>query len=117
MLSNALAIALFVSIASVVCFYLRKFVRKNAPFYGRTNILIVGGTLGVSCQIATFLYWSTLSLSSIMFLVLAGIEIAVISAIAYRPDHIDWANKTKQTTFVAQIGSLATAAVLYWISG
>ncbi|MGC9953436.1 MAG: hypothetical protein ABSD21_04055 [Rhizomicrobium sp.] len=79
----------------------RRIVRKNAPFYAPTNILIVGSVYGTALALVVGLiphffigsWWATVVLWVIGFL--------AANYIGYQFDKIDWAEKSGQTAMIA----------------
>ena len=112
---NWLTVVLFALMASVAIFYVRKFVRKNAPFYARMNILVVGATIGLSFELAAFAYSKFTSLPVYAFALLSVVQLAALFFIGHPPDSVDWTKKSRQTSNVAIVCS-ALVSVLFYLA-
>ncbi len=96
--------------------YARHIVRKNAPFYGVMNIVIVGATWGVILALAVFIGTRATPVTVLVVLAIWGLLAAAY--VGFRPDPImDWAGKARQTAFVAvSIYIVALANLLFVIT-
>jgi hypothetical protein len=66
MVSNFVGVAVSMATLSLVGGYGRRIVRKNAPFYGRSNILIVGIAFGLWISVIAHFFARSVSNSIIV---------------------------------------------------
>ena len=79
----------------------RRFIREHSPFYGPSNILIVGATLGIATFFGTTVLWWVSGLRAGMAWLGALLGLLAIAFVSIRPDPIDEHLKCGQTVIVA----------------
>jgi hypothetical protein len=100
MLGGWLGLGLGMPALALIGGYTRRFVRKNAAFYGAPNILIVGLAFGlVIALVVHFLVGNSSSVVAIVILLIWGLLSTLY--LGYEPDPIDWAKKSQQVGIVA----------------
>jgi hypothetical protein len=115
MLLNWLGFIVGLVAVNLVGGYTRRFVQRNAPFYGKSNILVVGIAFGVLLGglVQVFCRPVNDSVFAIVVLTLWGLLAALY--IGYRPDPIDWANKSRQVAGVAALAYLGMTVGLFLV--
>jgi hypothetical protein len=78
--------------------YTRRFVRKNAAFYGVQNILIVGIVFGLVIALIVHFLIGKNSVVALIVLLIWGLLSNLY--LGYEPDPIDWAKKSQQVGIV-----------------
>ena len=88
-------------------------MRKNAPFYAVSNILIVGLLYGAAIGIIVYFVGQAIwpSWAAVVFLSFWGL--LSILYLGYSPDPIDWANKAQQTGIVGAISYAVVIAAFF----
>ena len=95
----------------------RSFVRHHAPFYDRSSILIVGGTIGIIAAALVISGGRLVQLSPADCMIAAIAGILAISFVGWRPDRIDEWKKSRQTVIIAvptYAIALLLAGLLRW---
>ena len=94
-----LGLALGIPALALIGGYTRRFVRKNAAFYGVPNILIVGLAFGLVIALVVHFLVGNSSVVAIVILLIWGLLSTLY--LGYEPDPIDWAKKSQQVGIVA----------------
>jgi hypothetical protein len=81
--------------------YGRRFIVKNAPFYARANILVVGGFAGVFMAIIITGFISTFTNFTLSRIALRLWGLLSMLYLGHEPDAIDWARKAQQVSYIA----------------
>ena len=115
MVGSWVGVALSMSLLCFVGGYGRRIVRKNAPFYGKSNILIVGITFGVVVGVITHFLARWVSSSLVVLGVLSFWGLLTTLYLGYKPNPNDWANKADQTAMFATIGYVVVSGGLFFL--
>jgi len=91
--------------------YSRRFVRKNAPDYERSNILLVGAVFGfVIGLVAVFGAQSGPTIATVVLFIWGFLAAAYL---AFETDATDRAKKSRQVGVVAATAYVLVVSVLY----
>jgi hypothetical protein len=112
-------IAFFVSanLVLVESNYLRRIVRRNAPFYATTNILIVGATHGVVLALLVHFTNSLFLVSDVGRWVMYALGFLGSGYLGFSPDEIDYDHRTRKTASIASFSYLTAVGVLWVVNG
>jgi hypothetical protein len=99
----------------IAAYFVRRFVRHNAPFYATSNILIVGAVIGVGAICAVWVLLQASGLPKALDWIGLILGLAAVAAIAIRPDRIDWAKKSRPTAIVAAIVYAVSAGASFLV--
>jgi len=99
MIGSWLGLALGVPALVIIGGCARSFVRHNAPFYSKLNILVVGIGYGFVLALVVHFLVGKESVIAAVLLFLWGLLSALY--LGYKPDPIDWAKKSQQVGIVA----------------
>jgi hypothetical protein len=94
----------------------RRLVRHNAPFYARSNILIVGSVFGVTGAVIAHFISRLISPSIFVLGALTLWGLLSVLYMGYNPDPIDWANKAGQTSYVAAAIYIVASGLLLFLA-
>jgi len=112
MLGSWIGLLIGVPLISFLASKLRKIIGRNAAFYGRMNILVVGGVYGVALSVIVhFLTWTD-SGWHIPFAILIVWGFLATQYIRFRENVMDEYNKAGQTAFVATIAYVLCSITL-----
>jgi hypothetical protein len=98
MLGGWLGLGLGVPALALIGGYARRFIRKNAPFYGVQNILVVGLAFGLGVALIVHFLVGKNSVAALIVLLIWGLLSNLY--LGYEPDPIDWAKKSQQVGIV-----------------
>ena len=100
-------------ILTIIGAYSRRFVRKNAPSYEASNILIVGAVFGFVIGLVVLFVTQTGPTIATVLLFIWGFLAAAY--LGFEPDAIDRAKKTQQVGVVAATTYVLVVSVIYWL--
>lgn len=106
------------ALAATVGFFLRGFIRRSAPYYEPSAILIAGLSAGLGLALFLSLLAIGTDLAGWRLAVVHAFAILALAFIAVEPEAVDWANKTRQVSIVAMLSYAgASFAIFLFVFG
>jgi hypothetical protein len=115
MLSGLLWFVLSLLVTNILGGYARRLVRREAPFYARSNIFIVGTGFGLIVAVLVHFLARTITDLSLAVIFLKFWGLLTTLYLGYAPDPIDWAKKSQQTAGFAAITYVLVTACFFII--